>query len=236
MVTNSLIQAGNNRYTANFQSTEMKTNASTIYIYSSDLMIAGTNTTNGQLQQNFLFASTTQNVSFSGIQMAIPLGSIKWSVNIKAVGAAFTKGINMSYDLTAFETTTTTPTTTIPTTPTTTTIQAVTHTHTNNLTTYTIVTSTGVAIIVDVVDVALVDGTAQTIQQAVSYNSQGVATLLLGFPPFQSTLEYDPVLSLALVETSEGGEGSSGSNVDLAVGLTVGLVGVAVLLVGSLLP
>jgi len=222
----------------------MKTNASTIYIYSSDLMIAGTNTTNGQLQQNFLFASTTQNVSFSGIQMAIPLGSIKWSVNIKAVGAAFTKGINMSYDLTAFETTTTTPTTTIPTTPTTTptptttttTIQAVTHTHTNNLTTYTIVTSTGVAIIVDVVDVALVDGTAQTIQQAVSYNSQGVATLLLGFPPFQSTLEYDPVLSLALVETSEGGEGSSGSNVDLAVGLTVGLVGVAVLLVGSLLP
>jgi hypothetical protein len=101
MVTNSLIQAGNNRYTANFQSTEMKTNASTIYIYSSDLMIAGTNTTNGQLQQNFLFASTTQNVSFSGIQMAIPLGSIKWSVNIKAVGAAFTKGINMSYDLTA---------------------------------------------------------------------------------------------------------------------------------------
>lgn len=190
-------------------------------------MIAGTNTVNGQLQQNYSFAEITQNISFAGIPLAILPGSIKWSVNIRAIAAPFTKGINIGYDLTSLESSSSTAISSL---------GPVTQTTSNNLTTYIITISPGIAIKVQVLDVALVDGIIQTIQHSISYNNQSGITLLLSFPPFNNTLEYDPVLNMVSISTSGGGGGgnSGSSDTGLIVGLTVGLVGGAALLASGI--
>jgi len=86
----------------------------------------------------------------------------------------------------------------------------------------------------EVLDWALVDGRLMAIDHSVSPSSSSsspttaVYTLLLHFPAFNSTLEYDPSLNLGLLVGPQSN--SDSPNIGLIVGATVGIsVAVAVL-------
>lgn len=88
----------------------------------------------------------------------------------------------------------------------------------------------GVVGLLEVLDWALVDGTLMAIEHSVSPSSSAatVYTLLLHFPAFNSTLEYDPSLNLGLLVGQQSNSGSP--DIGLIVGATVGIsVAVAIL-------
>jgi len=83
--------------------------------------------------------------------------------------------------------------------------------------------------LLEVLDWALVDGRLIAIDHSVlpsSSSSSAGYTLVLLFPPFNSTLEYDPSINLGLLVGQQ--PSSSSPNLGLIIGTTVGIGGAAV--------
>jgi hypothetical protein len=93
-------------------------------------------------------------------------------------------------------------------------------------------TTTTLSVLLEVFDMALVDGTLVDIQHGVFAvgPTTGNYVLRLEFPAFTSSLHYDPSIGLARTKEQSGGGSSSGEDAGLIAGLVVGLVGGACLL------
>jgi len=216
------------------------TNATlTRYIYQSHL-ISATNATQGLLNQVYSFSTTSQQAYST---LVIPPAAVKWSLRINA-STPFQDGLNMTFSLSdlSFSTTAKAPSAAA---------NSITHFTTvpyggsniTRMTTYYLPLlnqqhdeqGQPVAVL-EVLDWAIVDGAFTTINHSIApahtlstTNGTLVYTLVLHFPAFNNTLEYDPSMNLAHLL----GQQSSSSSPDLGliIGATVGIGG-AIVFVG----
>jgi len=198
------------------------------FIYQSHLVNILSNTTQGSLDQMYSFSNTSQQAYST---LVIPSAPVKWSFYINA-SAPFQDGLNMSFslsDLSLFYMA-------LPPV-----ADSIVHFTTvpyggSNITTKTTYYlplaiqqqhEEGQAVaVLDVLDWALIDGQLVAIEHYVTRMGASMYTLVLCFPSFNNTLEYDPSVNLGLLM----GQQSSSSSPDLGliIGTTVGIGGAIV--------
>lgn len=213
----------------NFTTSETGGNGSlTSYSYRS-FLISSNATLEATIDQTFSFANYERQVSVSGgldisqKNITIPPSSIKWTIRINS-SLAFVDGLNISYALSSLVPMSTQANSRAP-------VRSV--SASDNTTTFYIPllsSSSGggeesVAVL-QVFRAAIVDGILQPIGYHLISNPQANGTnylLVLEFPPFTRSLDYDPIVSLgSLINTGEGSSGG-GDNTGLIVGVTVGV-------------
>jgi hypothetical protein len=210
----------------------------------------------GNATQTFDFYANGTSGSFSGVPFSVQAGSLKWSVNFTAAtddtkrqsktGAA-SDGITLRYRLSDLSSSS---------------LASRADTEDNrlllrvlaaapnkpsaNMTTYYLTlsatsgsTSTNAVALVELFDVALVDGVPVTIQhtiEVVSVDETSAAyELILAFPPFNDSLYYDPSIGLGVLlgetDRDDGAGGGSGDDNTALVVATAVAVPVAVVVV-----
>lgn len=166
--------------------------------------------TTGTLDQTFTFSPTSRQATYAGTSIMIPASTIKWSIDINT-SIPFTDGLLFSYvvsGLSASPQSNVSYTTTI-----------------SNSTIYYLPLGSSASLVaqVEVFNYAVVDGDQQVaIDHSVSISPEAAWVLHLGFPPFNRSLYYDPVVGLATL-VSKSGSGGSGSDLGLIVGTAVGV-------------
>ena len=179
--------------------------------------------------QTYAFHPQTQESQFHGLNFTISAGAVKWSINLTSTAAessnsTSSSGLRFSFRLSTNSTLAGG------------TVKLFRNQPRANMTTYWVPSGyTDVAVEVQVFDVALVDGILRAINHSVVAASNGPSAaydLVLSFPPFTRSLEYDPSIGLgALLGASKGdGGGSSSDNTAVIVGVAVA-VPVAVVVV-----
>jgi len=211
------------------------TNASdatlTRYIYQSHLVNAN-NATQGLLNQVFSFSNTSQQ-AYSTL-VVLP-AAVKWSLQINA-SAPFQDGLSMSFSLSDLSSL---PMTTAPVTNSIVHFTAVPYGGSNitRMTTYYLPLfnhqqqgeqGQPVAVL-EVLDWAIVDGMLVAINHSVTSVADGRYILVLCFPAFNSTLEYDPSVNLGLLIGHQST--SSSPDLSLIIGTIVGIGGAVVVVV-----
>jgi len=189
--------------------------------------------------QTYAFHPQTQESQFSGLNFTISAGAVKWSINLTSTAAegsnSSSSGLRFSFRLSTNSTLVSAGGT----------VKLFRNQPRANMTTYWVPSGyTDVAVEVQVFDVALVDGVLLAINHSVVAASNGPSAaydLVLSFPPFTRSLEYDPSIGLgALLGASKGdGGGSSSDNtaviVGVAVAVPVAIVVVLAVVVAALL-
>jgi hypothetical protein len=193
--------------------------------------------------QTYAFHPQTQESQFSGLNFTISAGAVKWSINLTSTAAessnsTSSSGLRFSFRLSTNSTLVSAGGT----------VKLFRNQPRANMTTYWVPSGyTDVAVEVQVFDVALVDGILLAINHSVVAASNvggspsAAYDLVLSFPPFARSLEYDPSIGLgALLGASKGdGGGSSSDNtaviVGVAVAVPVAIVVVLAVVVAALL-
>lgn len=200
---------------------------------------------NGTLEQAFSFSNATRKISFAG-EATVPADSVKWSINIDSQ-VPLAAGLSVTYLLRDIDSSSSSSYMTLS--------EVVAQCQfaksaVGNITTYylPLVSNSSAEVVcskitnviaIDVYDVALVDdSTYERINHSIvivdDAASAGAVALVLVFPPFQSRLSYDPVLSLGTLLPSGAGSSNSDSNIGLIVGTVVGGT-FAILIVGAII-
>jgi hypothetical protein len=222
-------------------------NATTSYVYNNSLLATGTNASIGALAQSFSFSHAQRQATFANANFTVPSGSVKWSIHISSL-LPFPEGLVMTYLLSGLSSSSSTSaqggnnnnnnSITIGT-------ANMTTTHAGNITTYYLPllssssssssSSLIIMVLVEVFDVALIDGEYAAINHSIvsDPSSPALASLRLSFPAFNSSLEYDPTLGLGtLLGQSSGGGGGGGTNMGLIVGTAVAIPLAVLVVVG----
>jgi len=233
-------------FTMNHAMTMEAGNTTTSYIYRSQLVTNSASNNNTTIQGwvglvfSFSNASQTASLYSTTRTLEIPAGSVKWSIQINA-SAPFQDGLNMSFSLSDLSSSSSIA-------PPNATICSVTSNSSGITgTTYYLPLITqqeepGTPVgLLQVLDWALVDGRLMAIDYSVlpssssSSSSSAGYTLVLQFPAFNRTLEYDPSVNLGLLVGQQSGSSSGGGpNIGLIVGATVG-ISVTVVVIGLII-
>jgi hypothetical protein len=190
------------------------------------------NATQGLLNQVFSFSNTSQQ-AYSTL-VVLP-AAVKWSLQINA-SAPFQDGLSMSFSLSDLSSL---PMTTAPVTNSIVHFTAVPYGGSNitRMTTYYLPLfnhqqqgeqGQPVAVL-EVLDWAIVDGMFVAINHSVTSVADGRYILVLCFPAFNSTLEYDPSVNLGLLIGHQST--SSSPDLSLIIGTIVGIGGAVVVVV-----
>jgi len=260
------VAMGASNTTISSESSYMVTNTShamtTAFMYQSNLVDdgGGSNATRQAaiLEQVFSFSNTSQqqaSLRQNSTTFPISPGAIKWSLRINAsksnsTTTFFTGGLNVTFSLSDLSF----PLATAPATITNATVRLLTTAGSNTSSNVTTVTTYYLPLlnlqagrlvgVLEVLDAALVDGVLVAINHSIlspsSYNNlsagSSVYKLVLHFPAFNSSLEYDPSLNLGIVVAHQPSSGGPTTTTTwLIVGVTVGIsVGVGLVIVGSM--
>jgi hypothetical protein len=186
------------------------------------------------LAQSYTFHNQSTTLTFGGVDFPVSSGAVKWSVNLhSATGAGF-PALALTYQLSSLvggagKRAASNGT-----------VTWASNTPSEKMTTYFLPmasasSTTTLSVVLEVFDVAMVDGTLVDIQHGVFAVAGSGYVLRLQFPAFTSSLHYDPSIGLALVNKppSGGGTAKKGGDEDagLIAGLVVGLVGGLVVVV-----
>lgn len=203
---------------------------------------------NTTLTQLYSFHPQPQPAHFAGINFTLGAGSLKWSINLNKTSSSSSSATNGALQF-SFVISAGTSTNGSPATPTNQAAQKVTRFENEpqaNMTTYWIsVVNSGSstqetsAIEVQVFDIAIVDGDKNlavnhSIEPYVTSNNSITYELVLTMPPYQVSLEYDPVVGLGLlVASGSGGVSGGGTDTGLIIAVSVVVPVAVVVVVGT---
>jgi len=193
------------------------TTETTTYTYTT--FFSGSNSTNNNsvLAQSFSVSTGIREVSTANVTLTIQPLSLKWAI-IFNTSEPFPHGLNITYQL---------PVLSSMSQPTGRAFYSITS---GEITTYYISFGNNVAQL-EVFGIATMDGRDKAIEHSVvPISSSSGALLELQFPAFQSSLYYDPILSVGVLVGSQSG--NSSNNTILIVAAVVGVIGGALLLTG----
>jgi FlaG/FlaF family flagellin (archaellin) len=207
-------------------SDDTNSTSSTMINYSA---VLADNTTS--VKQTYAFHAQPFDSQFSGLDFTVSAGAVKWSINLTSTATSDSPGLQFAFRVSTNATTTTSASSSV---------RVFRNTPRSSMTTYWVPSGfADVVVEVQVFDVALVDGQLVGINHSVvlassSSNSSSLAyDLVLWFPPFARSLEYDPSIGLGTLVGSNGrdGGGTSSDNTAVIVGVAVAVpVAVAVVL------
>lgn len=162
------------------------------------------------MEQMFSYSSTQRQVNFTG-SFTIPASTIKWTILFNS-SLPFTSGLQVPYELGGVL------------------ASNISRQTIGNSTTYYIPLqgSSNLYTSLEVFDLALVDGIYRPISHSIRASSDSMATLILEFPPFASSIYYDPILGLGILL---GNKPSSDDETGLIVGVVVGVTAAVMLVI-----
>jgi hypothetical protein len=193
--------------------------------------------------QTYTFHDQPVTTTFAGVSFPIQQGAVKWSVHLDTGDAGGMAALSVSYTLSSILSGATGGRKRLG--PSAVTVTVETNTPVANMTTYVLPLATDnssvtTVALLQVFDVAIIDGTVTTIGHNVSSVANGASVdyvLRLDFPSFTSTVRYDPSLGLGVVsaasatKTTQSSSGSSSAAVGIGIGVALGLCGLVVVLV-----
>jgi FlaG/FlaF family flagellin (archaellin) len=189
------------------------------------------------VKQTYAFHAQPFDSQFSGLDFTVSAGAVKWSINLTSTAASdfnsSAPGLQFAFRVSTNATTTTSAGGAASSS-----VSVFRNTPRSSMTTYWVPSGVAnVVVEVQVFDVALVDGQLVAINHSVVLaDAAGGSTaydLMLWFPPFARSLEYDPSIGLGTLVGSNGrdGGGTSSDNTAVIVGVAVAVpVAVAVVL------
>lgn len=171
--------------------------------------------TKAPLQQSFSFSTSERQISVGSSSFSVPASTVKWTILVNTT-FGFTNGLTIRYALTDLASQGSPATS-----------AQINSSTENGITTYylpLVSTFSNQATIaqVQVLDFAFADGIPAPIDQSI-LSSNSTFVLVMKFPPFASTLAYDPAIGLGvLLGSKSSSDGGGSANLGLIIGVAVG--------------